>query len=133
MEIVSNKKSPTPLALFGNQGETFAVEWLTKNKYTILACNYRTKYGEIDIIAQQKEVIAFVEVKLRSCNYFNLSEVITYSKQKKIIATAQHYYLHYLQDNGPLILRFDVALLHKQNETFSLEYIPNAFTKQSNW
>jgi putative endonuclease len=132
MEIAS-KKTTSPLAILGDQGEAFTVEWLKKNKYTILACNYRTKYGEIDIIAQQKDVIAFIEVKLRSCNYFNLSEVITYSKQKKIIATAQHYYLHYLQDKGPLILRFDVALLHTQNDAFSLEYIPNAFTKQSNW
>ncbi len=128
--VIASKQSLSPSTNFGNQGEVHVVAWLKQNNYLILSCNYRSKYGEIDIIAQQKKVIAFIEVKLRSNNYFNLSEVITISKQKKIIATAQQYYVQYLK-NASLILRFDVALLHKQNDAFSLEYIPNAFTKNS--
>lgn len=128
MEIVSNKL--TQRAAFGNQGEVFTTEWLKNNGYTILANNYRTKYGEIDIIAQQKNVIAFIEVKVRSHNYFNLSEVITQSKQNKILATAKYYFLHHLQAKNALILRFDIALLHKHRDTLTIEYIPNAFTQK---
>jgi len=131
METASKKSTLTPLTVLGNQAEAFAAEWLKKQSYTILACNYRSKYGEIDIIARQKNIIAFVEVKFRTNNYFNLSEVITLSKQKKIIATAFNYCVRSLRNENDLILRFDVALIHSQDNAFSLEYIPNAFTKKS--
>lgn len=132
MVTVSKKLNFPSLSDFGKQGEALTQDWLKKNNYQIIATNYRTKQGEIDIIARQKNIIAFIEVKLRSTNYFNLSQVITISKQKKIIATAQHYcFRHLKEENGMLILRFDVALIHKEHENFSLEYIPNAFTQPS--
>ncbi len=127
MEIASKTGKQTRAAL-GKQGEEFTQQWLKKNNYTILATNYRTKQGEIDIIARQKNVIAFIEVKLRSHDYFQLSQVITPSKQKKIIACALDYSMRHTITS--CVLRFDIALLHCNDNGFSLEYIPNAFTKR---
>lgn len=129
MEIVSKKNTPSLRSVLGKQGEEFTQQWLKKNKYTILAINYRTKRGEIDIIARHKNVIAFVEVKLRSHNYFQLSQVITLTKQKKIIACAYDYIMRHAIPTSSCILRFDIALLHYDG-SFSLEYIPNAFTQR---
>lgn len=128
MAIVSNLDNTEHLQL-GKAGEDFTRQWLKDNNYTILATNYRTKYGEIDIIAQQKNMLAFVEVKLRSQDYFNLSQVITASKQKKIIASAKEYALCHKVSHNTHIFRFDIALLHGTKGNFSLEYIPNAFTQ----
>ena len=50
----------------GNLGEDFAADYLEKEGYRILERNYATKLGEIDIIAQKDNFIAFVEVKARS-------------------------------------------------------------------
>ena len=47
----------------GDKGEAYAAKYLKKHKYKIIARNYKKPYGEIDIIAENKEVIAFVEVK----------------------------------------------------------------------
>jgi putative endonuclease len=127
MEIASKTNKQTRAAL-GKQGEEFTQQWLKKNNYTILATNYRTKLGEIDIIARQKNVIAFIEVKLRSNDYFQLSQVVTPSKQKKIIACALDYSMRH--NVSSCVLRFDIALLHCNDNGFSLEYIPNAFTQR---
>ena len=111
----------------GQKAESSVVLWLQKNNFTILEQNFRKKCGEIDIIAKKNNVIAFVEVKSRTTDYFNLSNVIVLSKQRKIIKTAQLYIAqHKFVDT---IYRFDVALvLHSLNND-TIEYIPNAFTQ----
>ncbi len=112
----------------GCQGEQAVVENLTKRGYNILATNYQKKVGEIDIIAQKKEILAFVEVKLRTKQYFHTSRVITPSKQRKIIKTAQRFILE--RKLFDYVYRFDVALVGYKDNTFAITYIPNAFTKR---
>ena len=113
----------------GKEGEEFVVANLQSRGYFILDCNYRKRFGEIDIIAKKGNVIAFVEVKARITKYFNLSEVINYSKQKKIILTAKHYVMSKgIKDK---VLRFDIALVEKQNNAYNLNYIKNAFTSNN--
>ena len=51
--------------LLGSWGEAKSAEYLRKNGYKIEAMNYNSRFGEIDIIARKKKIIAFVEVKLR--------------------------------------------------------------------
>ena len=76
----------------GTKGETQALEYLKKNKYKILTTNYRNMIGEIDIIAQQKDYIVFVEVKTRETFVFGRpSEAVDRRKQHKIRLTAQCY------------------------------------------
>lgn len=100
--------------------------YLEEQKFTIRACNYRQRWGEIDLIAVKDELLAFVEVKLRQNHYFNLSEVISKSKQCKIVKTARFYIAHHAL--YCMVYRFDVALIEQEEHDYQLTYIPNAFT-----
>jgi putative endonuclease len=111
----------------GVAGETKVVNHLQQEGFTILKRNYRLKEGEIDIIAKKKELLIFVEVKTRAIPTYALSEVITRTKQKKIIFTAKHFLVtHHYQDH---VYRFDVALV--EGADLTLTYIPNAFAENS--
>lgn len=110
----------------GTMGESFVAEHLERAGFTIRARNYTRRGGEIDLIAEKDCIRAFVEVKIRTNEYFYLSQLITPSKQRKIVSTAYLYNAeHGWQDN--LIHRFDVALLIKKDNDYTLTYIPNAF------
>lgn len=76
----------------GNFGETAACEHLEDMDWEILERNFRTKLGEIDVIALDDECTVFVEVKTRRSNAFGEpSEFVDYRKQQKIIKTAMCY------------------------------------------
>ena len=76
----------------GALGERLAEEFLTGLGYTILARNFRTRLGEIDLIAREGEVIVFVEVKLRASDRFGLPrEAVTAAKQQKLILAAEEW------------------------------------------
>jgi putative endonuclease len=124
-----SSKNSSRRASLGKSGEAFVALALQSRGYKILDCNYRKRFGEIDIIAEKNEVITFVEVKCRAKKYFHLSEVVNYSKQKKIILTAKNY----LSTNrvSDRALRFDVALVEKYNDNYSLNYIKDAFTEKN--
>ena len=109
----------------GFWGEQQVVNWLQKYNYTILTQNYACKFGEIDIIAKKQNVISFIEVKTRVTTYFDLSELITPSKQKKIIATAKRYIALYGKQHQ--VYQFDVALVEKTSQGLIVNYIANAF------
>ena len=110
-------------AAIGAEGETHIAHHLEKNGFSIVARNFTVRSGEVDIIACRDELIVFVEVKTRSNNYFNTSEVITRSKQKKIILAAKTFLIHNNFKNK--VYRFDVALVEKKLK--KITYIPNAF------
>lgn len=110
----------------GNEGESLVIDYLKKHGFSIMACNYRTRQGEIDIIAQKGSLITFVEVKRRLKSYFNLSEVITPSKQRKIIQTAATYRAE-KRLFGDFIFRFDVALVEQYGSEKTITYISDAF------
>ena len=114
----------------GFKGETLVANYLKKQGFTIRALNYRQRYGEIDIIAIKDEVLVFVEVKLRQADLFHLSEVVSPSKQRKIIMTAQRYIVEH--NMHETVQRFDIALLHAQGGDYAITYIPNAFTASCN-
>lgn len=109
----------------GNAGEKAVAQHLEKRGFKILAFNFTSKFGEIDVIAQQGNLLSCVEVKTRKDLYFPLSQVITPSKQRKIITTAKWYLMeHKLVD---LVVRFDVALVHFTLDGPQIEYLENAF------
>lgn len=111
----------------GKKGEILVAQYLKKQGYTILTTNYSVRGGEIDIVAQKQQVLAFVEVKMRSNVYFNISEVITPSKQRKIILAARMYIARYYT-TVERVYRFDVALVEPQDHDYTITYISNAFT-----
>jgi len=76
--------------ILGQTGETVAVRYLKKYGYKIIETNYRNSLGEIDIIASDKDVIVFVEVKTRRNNLFvHPKEAVTQKKQLTISRVAQ--------------------------------------------
>ena len=118
----------TDKKLVGDTGEQVVEKWLTLNNFNILARNYRIRLGEVDLIAQKDDVVAFVEVKTRKTEYFSTSLVVNRSKQQKIIKAAKHFVLKNGISNK--VLRFDVAIVYlKETEQPSVTYITNAFVR----
>jgi putative endonuclease len=111
---------------FGEQGETLAAKRLKKAGYKIIETNYRTRLGEIDIIAKDKDTIVFVEVKSRrSVKFGNPKQAVTLRKQKKISMVA----LYYLKTTGQSTAkaRFDVVTVISNQDRPQVEIIKNAF------
>ena len=76
----------------GRWGEQLAVDYLTERGFAILARNYRTKFGEIDIIARRKGLVCFFEVKARGPgSLISPLEAITTAKAKTMKRVAEHY------------------------------------------
>ncbi len=111
---------------FGKKSESIAAKHLKKNGYKILEQNYRTKLGEIDIIAKDKDTLVFVEVKARSSNRFgNPKWAVTPKKQIKISMVALLYIKSTKQSN--VKARFDVVAISSAKDKPSIEIIKNAF------
>ena len=78
--------------LLGKIGEDLAVSMLFAEGYTILERNFRSHYGELDIICQKEEVIYFVEVKTRTCDLFGEpDEAVNSIKRQRMRKTAEYY------------------------------------------
>ena len=98
--------------LLGAWGEALAAEYLKKKRYQILATNYRTRFGEIDIIAKDGEFTVFVEVKYRHNNEFcEPAETVTECKLKRITKTAKDY----ISKHGDDYYRFDAVCFTGDN------------------
>lgn len=115
--------------IVGQLGEKKAKFYLIKKGYKILDCNYRYRYGEIDIIAKKDGVTVFVEVKTRSDEkYGRPSEAVNYFKRRNITAVSQMYLLKHNLDT---VCRFDVieVMLKKTFLGYSakINHIENAF------
>lgn len=111
--------------MLGDKGENFVAQWLKNKNFRIVAQNYKTKYGEIDIIAQKNELLSFVEVKTRKTKYFPISSVVNYRKQRKIINTAKCFMC---QNNiFDRVCRFDIAEVLMISNGIEIKYIEDAF------
>lgn len=117
---------------FGHAGESAVADFLQGHGFTILKRNFSFRGGEVDIIAQRNELRVFVEVKTRKGPQFPITDVITFSKQKKIVATA-HYFNAQHGWGDQIIHRFDVACVTPVEASLQVTYIKNAFTPSSDW
>ena len=119
-------KNTTAVSI-GQSGEETAVKILKKNGYKIIERNYRTKMGEIDIIAEDGEYTCFVEVKFRKNDDFgDPGDFIDERKRQKIIKTAQYYAGKKGIYDTPM--RFDAVLINaEKREKHSGEVIKDAF------
>jgi len=106
----------------GKKGEDISVKFLKKQGYKIMERNYRCSLGEIDIVAKDKNILCFVEVKTRKTKEYGLpEEAIDGHKQKKLAKVALAYLKEkkiYKQD-----LRFDVVSVYSNH----IELIKDAF------
>jgi putative endonuclease len=111
--------------LIGQEGEDRAARFLSKQGYKILERNYRTRSGEIDLIALHQGEVVFVEVKTRTSNAFGAPELaVTPQKQRRMIKAALGYIKHKKLHQVPC--RFDVVAISAAAEK-ELELIQNAF------
>ena len=104
---------------FGKQGEEKASEFLQKNGYKILERNFKTKFGEIDIITKHKGEIVFVEVKTRSSDNFGFPEESVRKKKLSHLKRCATYYI--LKNKIDLPCRFEIlSILWKENISFNI-------------
>ncbi len=101
--------------LAGAWGEALAAEYLRKKHYRIVACGYRCRFGEIDLIVQNRAYLVFVEVKLRkSPAYAAAREYVDRRKQEKLRTTAA---LYLSQTPTHLQPRFDIIEIYAPEGT----------------
>lgn len=111
----------------GDWGEQAAADYLTARGYTIVSRNYRTRWGEIDLIVQDDTYLAFVEVKTRKSGYFGAArEAVGTAKQHRIIQTALAWLSEHPTTRQP---RLDVIEVYgpEGGPARYIEHIPNAF------
>lgn len=108
-------------------GEEAACRFLRKNRYKILCRNYRTSGGEIDIVAQTKTIMVFVEVKTRtSTDYAQPWEAVGYKKRKHLKSAAKAYVIENAVRG--VDFRFDIISIVLDPELKpTIEWIQNAF------
>lgn len=112
--------------ILGKEGELIAERYLRKKGYRLVERNYRSPVGELDLIALDRRVIVFVEVKTRSDDRFGVPlESVHRRKQQKMIRTAlfflSQHRLHHRE------ARFDVIGISFAGREPMLEHIQNAF------
>jgi putative endonuclease len=116
--------------LAGHHAENMAYDYLVKKGLRLIKRNYRCRQGEIDLIMQEAQTIAFIEVRYRSQSGFGSSmESVDRHKQKKIILCA-HYFLHNHPAYQQMACRFDVVALYPDTQDpaqWHTDWIPHAF------
>ena len=113
----------------GHWGEALAADYLRARRYEIVACNYHSRFGEIDLIVKNRKYVVFVEVKARKDDaYAQAREFVTTHKQQRIRASAQIWL-----ENNPTDLqpRFDVIEIYApegmQTKKPRIIHLENAF------
>ena len=101
--------------LSGAWGEALAAEFLQKKRYKLIATNYRSRFGEIDLIVSNRKYLVFVEVKLRKSDQFAAArEFVDRRKQDRLRTTAEIYLSEFPTDLQP---RFDVIEVYAPQGT----------------
>jgi len=116
--------------LSGAWGEALAAEYLRKKHYKVVAAGYRCRFGEIDLIVQNRKYLVFVEVKTRKNGDFaGAREYVDRNKQDRIRVTASMYLS---QNPTNLQPRFDVVEVYaphgEQTEKPEIIHMEDAFT-----
>ena len=111
--------------LFGTKNEIIAANYLKNLGYKIIKLNYKTKIGEVDIIAKDKNYLVFVEVKARVSRAFgDPAEAVNFQKQQKIRNVASLYLIKNKKQEENC--RFDVVSI-LGNEDIEIRHIIDAF------
>ncbi|MBI1966210.1 MAG: YraN family protein [Betaproteobacteria bacterium] len=110
----------------GEPAESLAAAFLEGRGLRVLARNYRCRFGELDLIAEHRDTLVFVEVRARRSEAFGgAAGSITRAKRRRLLATARHY----LARSGlRRPCRFDVVLLRGDGP--AIEWIENAFGEE---
>lgn len=111
----------------GKSAEDLAAQLLADRGYEILARRYRTRYGEIDIVARENATIVFVEVKARTSGEFgHAAETVGAWKQRRLARMAEDYLARNRLMDRPC--RFDVVAIDGSPPNPHVTIYPSAFT-----
>lgn len=106
----------------GAAAESAAADFLQRQGLQLIEKNYRSRYGEIDLICQDGSTVVFVEVRLRSNPRFgSAGDSITWRKQQRLLRTAKSYLAH----RKPMACRFDAILFGAGD----IEWVRNAISE----
>jgi putative endonuclease len=111
--------------LLGQAGEDLAADVLKQHAYRILTRNYRTPYGEIDLIARQGDTLVFIEVKLRRSEVFGPPQAAVNTAKQRHLKLAAQYYLNQ-QHAEDIKVRFDVVAITLAGQLHRIEIFPGA-------
>jgi putative endonuclease len=109
----------------GKLGEDLAVEYLRKDGYEILETNWTFQKAEIDIIAMKEGILAVIEVKTRSSLEFGLPQDFVKPKKIQLLVKAIDAYV--IERDLDIEVRFDIIAVHKENNSFVIEHLIDAF------
>ena len=111
--------------LLGSKGEMLAARYLLNKGYAVLHYNWRSGHKEIDIIAKDRDVLVFVEVKSRTSEmYGSAADAVTPDKMNRLIYAAEAYVK---RNSIDLKFRFDVITVIGDSEPYKIEHIEDAF------
>jgi putative endonuclease len=111
---------------FGKRGEDLACEELEKRGYVIVDRRFRTRCGELDIVARDAGVLVFVEVRARSGGNFGTPlESVTWQKRRRLCKMAASYLCLKRRSDEPC--RFDVVSILERQGTRTIELVKGAF------
>ena len=112
----------------GNKGEDKAASYLSDKGFSIIERNWRTKGGEIDIIAYKNDTLVFVEVKtLPNGTMDMIQRELNYQKRQRIIKTSKRFLLNHRQYSNSYV-RYDVIVIDMPGFE-EVYHIENAFTE----
>lgn len=111
----------------GEEGEALARRFLEKKGFIVVHHNFRCRGGEVDLIAESKGELHFIEVKTRQSLQFGAPfESVSYHKKKRLALAAQYYLLtHNEWENRPKV--FSVISVDSVTQPVKIEFFPNAF------
>lgn len=115
--------------LLGPWGEAQAADYLRRKGYSLVAANYRCRFGEIDLIVKNRRYLVFVEVKLRkSAEFAQAREFVDFRKQQRLRTTASMYLSRYPTSLQP---RFDVIEIYApqgmETKKLTINHLEDAF------
>ena len=117
----------SPKRLKGDAIERLACRHLERQGLTLIERNYRSPFGEIDLVMQHQGALVFVEVRYRRHTRYGLpAETVDTRKQARLRATAEHYLQHDRRaSNRPC--RFDIVAVTENPDGERLDWLQNAF------
>ena len=113
----------------GEYWERIAQSYMEKQGAKLLASNFHSRFGEIDLIMQDKGAIAFVEVKYRrNANFGGAIHAVSTKKQQRIVKTATFYLQKRKLNAYNTACRFDVVTIQGSQHAPNITWLKNAFT-----
>ena len=109
---------------FGSKGENKVCQYLEKNDYCIIKRNFKCSYGEIDIIATDKNELVFIEVKTRSSIKYGEARESVNKIKKKHIKKASEFYI-YKNRLEKCFVRFDVIEVYVKDDRCYIKHLKN--------